>query len=101
MRTLIQNALYRHKSSDDLSLYEAFFYRCFHVLSGRCTKIDDLVPNWQTFRTEVQLFTQNSLPRARESNNKQQNQIVAHPTGHGDAHFGPAQQPTNNPKALV
>jgi hypothetical protein len=33
------------------------------------------------------------------SNNK--NKIVAHPTGHGKAHFGPTQQPTNNPAALV
>jgi hypothetical protein len=57
---------------DDLCLHEAFFYKCFHVWSGRCTKIDVQVLNWQTFRTKVQLFTQNSLPRARASNNKQQ-----------------------------
>jgi hypothetical protein len=51
MRTLIKNASYRHKSSDDLCLHKAIFYKCFHVWSGRCTKIDVLVPNWQTFRT--------------------------------------------------
>jgi hypothetical protein len=33
------------------------------------------------------------------SNNK--NEIVAHLTGHGNAHFEPTQQPTNNPAALV
>jgi hypothetical protein len=72
-RAFIKNAWYRHKSSDDLCLYEVFFYKCFHVWSGRCTKIDVLVPNWQTFRTKIQHFTQNSLPCARASNNKQQN----------------------------
>jgi hypothetical protein len=30
----------------------------------------------------------------RASNNK--NKIVAHPTDHGNARFGPTQQPTNN-----
>jgi hypothetical protein len=39
------------------------------------------------------------LVRAHQTNNK--NEIVAPPTNHGDAHFGPAQQPTNNPEALV
>jgi hypothetical protein len=29
------------------------------------------------------------------------NKIVAHPTGHGKAQFGPTQQPTNNPMALI
>jgi hypothetical protein len=33
------------------------------------------------------------------SNNK--NEIVAHPTGHGNARFGPTQQPTNNIAAGV
>jgi hypothetical protein len=33
------------------------------------------------------------------SNNK--NKIVAHPTNHGNARFGPTQQPTNNTVALV
>jgi hypothetical protein len=32
-------------------------------------------------------------------NNK--NKIVAHPTDHGNAHFGPTQQPTNNIAARV
>jgi hypothetical protein len=35
----------------------------------------------------------------RASNSK--NEIVAHPTDHGNAHFEPIQQPTNNPEALV
>jgi hypothetical protein len=35
----------------------------------------------------------------RASNNK--NEIVAHPTDDGNAHFEPIQQPTNNPVALV
>jgi hypothetical protein len=33
------------------------------------------------------------------SNNK--NKIVAHLTNHGNAQFGPAQQPTNNPTVLI
>jgi hypothetical protein len=32
-------------------------------------------------------------------NNK--NKIVAHPTDHGNGQFGPMQQPTNNPAALI
>jgi hypothetical protein len=32
---------------------------------------------------------------------QQQQKIVAHPTDHGNAHFGPTQQPTNNTAALV
>jgi hypothetical protein len=51
---------------------QSVFLNCSHVWSGRCTKIDVLVPNWQTFRPKVQLFTQNSLPLARASNSKQQ-----------------------------
>jgi hypothetical protein len=35
----------------------------------------------------------------RASNNK--NKIVAHRTGHGNARFGPTQQPTNNIAARV
>jgi hypothetical protein len=35
----------------------------------------------------------------RASYNK--NKIVAHPTGHGNAPFGPTQQPTNNIAARV
>jgi hypothetical protein len=35
----------------------------------------------------------------RASNNKIK--IVAHLTGHGNAHFGPTQQPTNNIAARV
>jgi hypothetical protein len=35
------------------------------------------------------------------SNKNKKNKIVAHPPGHGNAHFGPAQQPTNNPVALI
>jgi hypothetical protein len=35
----------------------------------------------------------------RASNNR--NEVVAHPTGHDNAHFERTQQPTNNPTALV
>jgi hypothetical protein len=39
---------------------------------------------------------------ARASHIKQQQQqIVAHLTGHGNAQFGLMQQPTNNPTALI
>jgi hypothetical protein len=67
--------------------------------AGDARKIVTFVPNCQLFRTKNQLFIQNSLPRARPPNNK--NKIVAHPTNHGNAHFGPTQQPTNNLAALV
>jgi hypothetical protein len=33
--------------------------------------------------------------------NNNRNKIVAHPTNHGNTHFGPTQQPTNNLGALV
>jgi hypothetical protein len=35
----------------------------------------------------------------RASNNK--TEIVAHPTGHGNAQFGPTQHSTNNLAALI
>jgi hypothetical protein len=40
-----------------------------------------------------------SLLAHHASNNK--NKIIAHPTGHGNAHFGRTQQPTNNTAALI
>jgi hypothetical protein len=67
--------------------------------AGDAIKIFTFIWNCQLFRTKVQLFIQNSLPRARPSNKK--NEIVAHPINHGEAHFGPAQKPTKNPEALV
>jgi hypothetical protein len=69
--------------------------------AGDARKILFFVPNCQLFRTKVQLFIQNSRPPARTPNNNNKNKIVAHPTNHGDAHFGPTQQPTNNLGALV
>jgi hypothetical protein len=45
------------------------------------------------------LFKVHFLVRA--PNNNYKNKIVAHPTNHGNAHFGTTQQPTNNPAALV
>jgi hypothetical protein len=67
--------------------------------AGDARKIVTFVPNCQLFRTKVQLFIQNSLPRAPAPNNN--NKIVAHLTNHGNAHFSPIQQPTNNLAALV
>jgi hypothetical protein len=53
-------------------------------------KLVTFVLNCQLFRTKAQLFTQNSLPRARAHQTpNSKNEIVAHPTDHGDAHFGP------------
>jgi hypothetical protein len=69
--------------------------------AGDAVKIVPFVLNCQLFRTKVQLSIQNSLPRARAPNNNNKNKIVAHPTNHGNAHFGPTQQPTNNLAALV
>jgi hypothetical protein len=71
--------------------------------AGDAVKIVTFVLNCQLFRTKVQLFIQNSLPRARapNDNNKNKNKIVAHPTDHGNAHFGPTQQLTKNLAALV
>jgi hypothetical protein len=68
---------------------------------GDARKMVSFVPNCQLFRTKVQLFIQNSLPSARAPNNNNKNKIVARPTNHGNAHFGPTQQPTNNLAALV
>jgi phage/plasmid primase-like uncharacterized protein len=71
--------------------------------TGDAVKIVTFVRNCQLFRTKVQLIIQNSLPRAHapNNNNKNKNKIVAHPTGHDNANFGPTQQPTNNLAALV
>jgi hypothetical protein len=69
--------------------------------AGDARKIVTFVPNCQLFNTKVQLFIQNSLPRAPAPNNNNKNKIVAHPTNHSNAHFGPTQQPTNNLGALV
>jgi hypothetical protein len=76
-----------------------FFIIVIMCGGGDAVKIVTFVLNCQLFRTKVQLFTQNSLPCARASNNK--HEILAHSTTHCDAHFGPTQQPTNNPEALV
>jgi hypothetical protein len=40
-----------------------------------------------------------SLLAHHASNNKNKN--VVHPTGHGNAQFGPTQKPTNDPVALI
>jgi hypothetical protein len=69
--------------------------------AGDARKIVSFVPTGQLFRTKVQLFIQNSLPLARAPNNNNKNKIVAHPTNHGNAYFGPTQQPINNLGALV
>jgi hypothetical protein len=68
--------------------------------AGDARNLVIFVPNCQLFRTKVQLLIQSSLPRARAPNNNN-NKIVAHPTNHGNAHFVPIQQPTNNLAALV
>jgi hypothetical protein len=68
--------------------------------AGDAVKIVPFVPNCQLFRIEVQLFIQNSLPRAGTPNNNNKNQIVVHPTNRSNADFGPT-QPTNNLAALV
>jgi hypothetical protein len=57
------------------------------------------IQRWSSFspKTRAQIVPK-TLPD-RASNNK--NKIVAHPTNHGNAHFGPTQQPTNNIAARV
>jgi hypothetical protein len=50
-------------------------------------------------KCERRLFKNASSLAHQASNNK--NEIVAHPTDHGNAHFEPIQQPTNNPAVLV
>jgi signal transduction protein with GAF and PtsI domain len=42
--------------------------------AGDARKIVTFVPNCQLFRTKVQLFIQNSLPRARAHTKQQQQQ---------------------------
>jgi hypothetical protein len=65
-------------------------------------------PNFSPNPTLELLFAKNALANRsknassltnRASNNK--NEIVGHPADHGNAHFEPTQQPTNNPAALV
>jgi hypothetical protein len=43
---------------------------------------------------------QKMLPCLHQAS-KNKNKIVAHLTNHGNAHFGPTQQPTNNQAAFV
>jgi hypothetical protein len=85
-----------------LCLYEAFFLIIVIMCgagAGDAVKVVTFVLNCQLFRTKIQPFIQISLPGARASNTKQtKNQSVAHPTDHGNAHFSPTQQPTNNPR---
>jgi hypothetical protein len=59
------------------------------------------IQRWSSFSPKIAQIDQKTLPRSciRRSNKK--NKIVAHPADHGDAHFGPTQQPTNNPAALI
>jgi hypothetical protein len=45
-------------------------------------------------------WSKNPSSIAHQASNNQ-NGIVAHSTDHGNAAFGPTQQPTNNPTALV
>jgi hypothetical protein len=68
---------------------------------GDARKPDIFILNGQLFRSKIQRFDQNALHPARASNIKQQNEIAEHPADHGNIHFGPAQQPTNNRAALV
>jgi hypothetical protein len=57
----------------------------------------DVAPFCQTSRANRSKNVSSLTHHA--SNNK--NKIVAHQTGHGNAQFGPTQQPTNNPAALI
>jgi hypothetical protein len=69
--------------------------------AGDAIKIVTFVPNCQLFRTNVQLFIQNSLPPVRAPNNNNKNKTDVHPANHGNTHFGPTQQPASNLAALV
>jgi hypothetical protein len=69
---------------------------------------DKSPPNFSPNPTLELLFAKNA--RANRSKNASslanrasynKNKIVAHPTGHGNAPFGPTQQPTNNIAARV
>jgi hypothetical protein len=69
---------------------------------------EKLPPNFSPNPTLELLFAKNTRANRsknassladRASNNK--NKIVAHPTDHGNARFGPTQQPTNNIPARV
>jgi hypothetical protein len=46
-------------------------------------------------------INQKTLPSSRITHRTTKNKMVAHPTDHGNAHFGPTQQPINNPTALI
>jgi hypothetical protein len=69
---------------------------------------EKLPPNFSPNPTLDLLFPKNACANRsknassladRALNNK--NKIVAHPTNHGNARFGPTQQPTNNIAARV
>jgi hypothetical protein len=63
--------------------------------AGDAVKIVTFVLNCQLFKTKVQLlFKIHFLVRTHQT-------TTTKTTGHGIAHFGPTQQPTNNLAALV
>jgi hypothetical protein len=60
------------------------------------------IPYWSSFLPKHSAqIDQKTLPRSRIMHRTSKNNIVAHPIDHGNAHFGPTQQPTNNPAALI
>jgi hypothetical protein len=70
--------------------------------------VEKLPPNFSPNPMLELLFAKNA--RANLSKNASslahralhnKNKIIAHPTGHGNVHFCPTQQPTNNTAALV
>jgi hypothetical protein len=73
-----------------------------------CTHEEKGAPDFSPNPTLQLLFAKNM--RANCSKNasslanqasKNKNEIVAHPTNHGNAHFEPTQQPTNNLATLI
>jgi hypothetical protein len=48
------------------------------------------IPRWSSFSPKYRAqIDQETLPRLRITHLTTKNKIVAHPTGHGNAHFGP------------
>ena len=68
---------------------------------GDAQKKDIFVLNGQLFRLKIQHSRKLHLIVHAHQTSSNKNEIIAHPVNHGNTHFGPRQQPANNPAALV
>jgi hypothetical protein len=52
-------------------------------------------------KTFAHRLRKNASSLSHHASNNNKSKIVAHPSDHDNAQFGPTQQPTNNPAALI